>query len=125
MSGAAEYLASAIKRACPGLPVRRVRFESEAEAAGPAVRYRLLQRGDSGLLDRGRSAPIFEIECRSPTVDGARYIATAILDRLTADGAVSRVVDDGDVPAHASALRGNFYAVEITVEIGAVPAVPA
>lgn len=124
MAPPAEYIERAIKTALPGVPVRPVRFLDAAEAAGPAVRYRLLQHGDSGLLDRGRSAPLYEIECRSPTVDGARYIATAILDRLSADGAVSRIVDDGDVPAYASALRGDYYATELVVEIGAVP-VPA
>ena len=121
MTGAAEYVESAIRAAVPGLPVRPVRFENASEARGPSVLWRQTGREDPGLIDGGRGNPTFSIEARSPTIDGARFIARAILDRLSADGAVSRIVDDGDVPAYASALRGDYYATELVVEIGAVP----
>ena len=121
MTGAAEYLPAAIRAAVPGLPVEPVRFRNAADAAGPSVLWRQTGRDDSGLLDGGRGNPVYLIECRSPTYSGAAFIARAVLDKLTADGAIARIVDEGDAPAGPSSLRSGYYAAELVIEIGAAP----
>ena len=122
MTDAAEYIESAIRAAVPGLPVRPVRFENAAEARGPSVLWRQTGREDHGLLDAGRGNPVYLIECRSPTYSGAAFIARAVLDKLISDGAIARIVDEGDAPAGPSSLRAGYYAAELAVEIGTVPA---
>ncbi len=122
MTDAAEYLPAAIKAAVPGLAVAPVRFQTAKDAAGPSVLWRQTGREDSGLLDGGRGNPTFLIEARSPTYAGALYIIGAVRDRLMTDGAVARIVEEGDAPAGPSSLRAGYYASELEVEIGAVPA---
>ena len=119
----AEYLHGAIRSVLPpDIPVEAIRFQSEADAAGPSVLWRQSARGDLGLLDAAPGNSTFSIECRSPTYAGAQFIAAAVRDRLMADGSLVRILSESDAPADPSSLRAGYIAAELTVEIWGNPA---
>ena len=102
-----RYLESAIQSAVgDAIPVRAVRFESVAESSGPSVLYRMSGGSELKLLDRGGTDKTFEIECRSPTIEGAAMMIEDILEQFATDGRVHRVIEQFDDAANPSSIRG-------------------
>ena len=72
---------------------------------------------DLSLLDGGGTDKTFEIECRSPTIEGAAAMIEDILAQFATDGRVHRVIEQFAEAANASALRGDYYAHSLTVRL--------
>ena len=116
----AEFLPAAIRSALGAdIPIRHVRFENEREAAGPSVLWRLANRESLPTVDGGFSGgpATVEIECRSPTHDGAAAMALNILDYLDRSGHPIDIVEQFDEAPSTGALLDQYSVHTLAVRL--------
>ena len=112
-----RYLEATIRAAVGDIPVRAVRFQNEAESSGPSVLYRMSGGSELSLLDGSGTDKTFEIECRSPTIEGAAMMIEDILAQFATDGRLTRVIEQFDDAANPSSIRGDYYSVRLAVRL--------
>lgn len=86
----------------------------------PAVIWQTLgAAGPRDLIDDPSEAfaTAFEIECRSPTPDGAAAMAAAVLAELRETSRLAAVTADYDEPDDASQQRGKYFSRVLEVAI--------
>ena len=99
-----------------GVPVRMVRLADVSEA-GLAVLIRLAGRADGETLDPSIRAQAggYELQCRSPTCEGANALGDDVLAALS--GRLVSILEDGDDPDTPSAERGRYYARTLVLRL--------
>ena len=105
--------------ALPDVVVRVIRFQSAAEASGPAVLIRESDRDNAATLDASvrSQAGVFDLQCRAPTGPGADNLASAVIHAIDAAGRLSQILENFDDVDDPSSELGRYYAQMVVLRI--------